>query len=81
MNLTTEELEQFIGTCLYMSIIPNARNYWNLNLNQRCSTVMSHNRWEEIIRFLHFSNTNDIISPGAFGHDKLFKIRPLFNKL
>ncbi|KAJ8926972.1 hypothetical protein NQ314_020619 [Rhamnusium bicolor] len=46
MVLTEEELEQFIGTCLYISIVqlPSTRSYWNLNLNHRLvSEVMSCN--------------------------------------
>lgn len=84
LELTEKELEQFIGTCIYMSIVqlPNARSYWNLNLNHRLiSDVMSCNRWEEIKRFLHFADNNDAIAAGNPGHDKLFKIRPLLSKL
>lgn len=84
LDLTENELEQFIGTCIYMSIVqlPNARSYWNSSLrHQLISDVMSCNRWEEIKRFLHFANNNDAIAVGNPGHDKLFKIRPLLSKL
>ncbi|CAH2007399.1 unnamed protein product [Acanthoscelides obtectus] len=44
MNLTDDELEQFIGICLYMSGIqlPQARNYWSPHLGHpNVSTVMT----------------------------------------
>nr|CAH7726963.1 unnamed protein product [Callosobruchus chinensis] len=83
-NLTEDEIEQFIGICLYMSIIqlPQARNYWSPHLGHpRVSEVMTCNRWEEIKRFIHFNNNDNFIPSGTPGHDKLFKIRPLLDRL
>ncbi|KAJ8949514.1 hypothetical protein NQ314_008207 [Rhamnusium bicolor] len=67
-----------------MSIVqlPSTRSYWNLNLNHRLvSEVMSCNRWEDIKRFLHFNSNIYMIPSGNPGNDKLYKIRPLLNKL
>ncbi|XP_050305075.1 piggyBac transposable element-derived protein 3-like [Anthonomus grandis grandis] len=83
-NLTDNEIEQFIGMYLYMSIIqlPQARNYWSSHLGHPAiSRVMTCNRWEEIKRFIHFNNNDNFIPRGKPGHDKLFKIRPLLERL
>ncbi|KAJ8950842.1 hypothetical protein NQ314_007774, partial [Rhamnusium bicolor] len=62
--------------------LSSTRSYWNLNLNHRLvSEVMPCNRWEDIKRFLHFNSNIDMIPSGNPGHDKLYKIRPLLNKL
>ncbi|CAH1991171.1 unnamed protein product [Acanthoscelides obtectus] len=84
LNLTDDELERFIGICLYMSIIqlPQARNYWSPHLgHHKVSAVMTCNRWEEIKRFIHFNNNDNFIPRGTPGHDKLFKIRPFLDSL
>ncbi|KAF2886360.1 hypothetical protein ILUMI_19812 [Ignelater luminosus] len=82
--LTVKQLEQFIGCCIYMSIVqlPSTRNYRNLNLNRRLvSEVMSCNQWKEIKHFLHFKNNDNFVNRNNEGHDKLFKIRPLLTKI
>ncbi|KAJ8928076.1 hypothetical protein NQ314_019390 [Rhamnusium bicolor] len=45
------------------------------------SQTMTCNRFEEIRRFLHFSNNNEQVPFGQDGHDKLFKIRPFLDKV
>ncbi|KAJ8930108.1 hypothetical protein NQ314_017119 [Rhamnusium bicolor] len=45
------------------------------------SQTMTCNRFEEIKRFLHFSNNNEQVLFGQDGHDKLFKIRPFLDKV
>nr|CAH7744544.1 unnamed protein product [Callosobruchus chinensis] len=42
---------------------------------------MSCNRFEEIKRFLHFNNNENIIERGQPGYDRLFKIRPFLDQI
>lgn len=84
VNVSTDEIEQFIGTCLYMSIIqlPATRHYWCGYLGHPAiNEVISCNRWEEIKRYIHFCDNSKFVSAGEPNHDKLFKIRPLLNRL
>lgn len=58
-NVTEDEINVFIGICIYMSILhlPSTRSYWNNSLDiPAVSQVMTCNRFEEIKRFLHFNN-------------------------
>lgn len=84
LALTVEDLEQFIGIVIYMSVahLPATRMYWSTALKHTLvADVMSCNKFEKIKRFLHFNNNYDFIPAGNNGHDKLFKIRPLLSKL
>uniref|UniRef100_A0A3B3SQ04 PiggyBac transposable element-derived protein domain-containing protein n=1 Tax=Paramormyrops kingsleyae TaxID=1676925 RepID=A0A3B3SQ04_9TELE len=79
LTLDQKELEQFIGTVLYMSVIrlPRSRIYWsNACRVEQVADVMPRDRWEEIKHFLHLS---DNTAPN--NSDKLFKIRPLIDSL
>lgn len=80
LNMDRNELEQFLGTVLYMSVIqlPRPRLYWSSECRvAQVADIMARNRWEEIKRSLHFSDNNNM----AGNNDKLFKIRPLMNSL
>ena len=51
--LTVMELEQFLGTVLYMACasLPNSRLHWSkVYHNDNVADVMSRDRWEEIKR-------------------------------
>jgi len=73
LQLTENELQQFLGTVLWMSLIklPSTRRYWSARYKvDVVSESLSVNRWEEIKRFLHFvDNANEEMN------DKLRKIR------
>ena len=43
--------------------------------------IMSRDRFLLILKFLHLNNNIIIIPRGEPGHDKIFKIRPLVDKL
>lgn len=62
--------------------LPSSRHYWNTFIGQEfVRSTMSCNRWESIKRFLHFNNNENLKPPGEPGFDKLFKIRPLLEKI
>ncbi|XP_070819483.1 piggyBac transposable element-derived protein 2-like [Chaetodon trifascialis] len=79
LNLTTSELEQFLGTVVYMSLfgLPATRMFWNKapRVSQVADT-MTLNRWEAIKKSLHFNNNER-----QEENDPLYKIRPLITHL
>ncbi|XP_062256971.1 piggyBac transposable element-derived protein 2-like [Platichthys flesus] len=81
LTLDHNELEQFIGTLVYMSVIhlPRSRMYWSIECRvAQVADSMSRDRWEEIKRFIHF---NDNSNMAANIEDKLFKVRPIIDSL
>ncbi|XP_049901068.1 piggyBac transposable element-derived protein 2-like isoform X1 [Epinephelus moara] len=79
LKLDHNELEQFIGTVVYMSVLhlPRPRMYWSSACRvSQVADVMSRDRWEEIIHFIHFS---DNMAPN--NGDRLFKVRSLIDSL
>ncbi|XP_054270077.1 piggyBac transposable element-derived protein 3-like [Macrosteles quadrilineatus] len=82
LNMSKNELEQFLGICVGMSIyrLPRSRMFWAKNTNvEKVSSVMSRNRWEEIKRNIHCNDNANILPVGHPDRDKLFKVRPLID--
>lgn len=83
-NITIEELEQFVGIVLYMSLVklPAARKYWETGTaQQEVYETMTCNRWDAIKKYLHFNDNSNFKPRGSEGYDKLYKIRPLLDKI
>ena len=79
LNLTCEELEQFIGILFVMFIvkIPSTRDYWDKNMRyDKITDILPIKRFEQIKRFLHVSDNMQMPKDCP---DKLFKIRPLID--
>ncbi|XP_050714265.1 piggyBac transposable element-derived protein 3-like isoform X2 [Eriocheir sinensis] len=82
LNLTRDELEQWLGLLIHFTIIrtPQTRLHWSGELFGRyrdyTAMVMSRNRWETIKSNLHIRDNNDDIN-----NDKLFKVRPMLDHL
>ena len=58
---------------------PSRRSYWDIKNDLGCLMItecMSRNRFEEILKFLHFADNNNLDLT-----DKYTKIRPLINQL
>ena len=77
--VTAEEMKKFIGILFLMGIVklPRIDLYWSRDSLYRFngfSMVMSRNRFQEILRFWHFSNNEIVIS-------RLDKVRPLVDQL
>ena len=82
--LEIDELEQFLGICMYMSLIrlPRTRYYWSpLFQIPAVSDYMPMRRWEIIKNSLHFSDNEQAIPKGQPGYDALYKIRSLVDLL
>lgn len=76
-----EEMKNFFGLFMWMGLVRmgNITSYWSTKLvykNTIAPSVMSRNRFELLLRLLHFSNNENII-PG----DRLAKIQPLVDLL
>lgn len=81
LNLSLNELDQFLGVCIGMSIynLPRTRMYWASTTRiDRIANVMSRDRWEQIKSFLHFNDNSNLIRNDP-NRDRLFKIRPLLD--
>ena len=79
LNLTCEELEQFIGILFVMSIvkIPSTCDYWDKNMRyDKIADILPIKRFEQIKRFLHLSDNMQIPKDCP---DTLFKIRTLID--
>lgn len=77
----TNEIKLFFGLILYMGLVklPKVSDYWSRDpmfSQQFAKSKMSRNRFEVLLRMLHFSNNEE-----ANVADRLNKIRPLLNSL
>ena len=80
LNLSIEELEQWLGIVLCMSIIklPATRLYWSRLLRvSHIADCMSCNRFEEIKRYVHFCD--NYAPKNNTTSDHLYKIRPVLD--
>ncbi|KAK4325581.1 hypothetical protein Pmani_003843 [Petrolisthes manimaculis] len=84
LGLTIEELEIFLGICIYMSVVKlsQTRRYWCPEANIRdVANFMSRKRWERIKSCLHFADNAEMPEKGTPEYDKLYKVRPYVNIL
>ncbi|CAG4992906.1 unnamed protein product [Colias eurytheme] len=78
---TINEIKQVFGLILYMGLVklPKIADYWSTNqiFGQKFpGTVMSRNRFELILKNLHYVNNET-----ADKSDRIYKIRPLIEEL
>ena len=85
--LTPKESKSFLSCVLLMGIIekPNIHDYWTIHhLTQSPSfcKIMSRNRFEKIMRYLHVSNDKPSLHSHQFpNNDRLRKIKDIITKL
>lgn len=77
----SEEMKRFLGLLIYMGLVrvPKLSDYWSsdeITGQQFPKKVMSRNRFEILIRMLHFSTDDD-----AHKSDRLHRIRKLVDLL
>lgn len=80
-SIDVEELKVFLGILLFSGYhhVPSERMFWSRDEDLGIAIVqkaMSRNRYIKIKSMLHFAN-NDVLNKD----DKLFKIRPIIEKL
>ncbi|KAM4544857.1 piggyBac transposable element-derived protein 4-like [Odontesthes bonariensis] len=83
-DVTVSEMKAFISLHLSMGLVEKSEveDYWAEfwpTATPGFGKVMSRNRFEIIMSFLHFVNNEHYIGRGQPGHDRLFKIRPVIN--
>lgn len=84
LQLSTTELDQFIGICSLMSVIQmsNTRRYWApITGNELIKETMPVNKFEKIRQQLHFNDNENMLPRGHVNHDRIYKIRPLIDVL
>ena len=84
-DLTVEEMRKFLALHLLTGIIrkPEISQYWSTDLllvNPIFNNLMSGNRYQSILEFLHF-NGNTFYDATDPDRDCLFKVRPLIEYL
>ena len=80
------ELKAFVGLCMAMSIhkLPQIRNYWSSNWVlgvPQFTQVFPLNRFWYLWANLHLVDNSKCIPRDSPGHDRLFKVRPMLEKL
>lgn len=75
-----QEIMTFLGIVLYMGLkkLPRMTDYWSKNplYSDQVSSRMSRNRFELLLRMIHFNDNENIVA-----HDRLGKLSPLLNIL
>ena len=78
LNISTKEVETFLGVCMYMSLVKMSccKHYWSKQFRiEQVARAITSKAFLTMKRYLHFcdnSSSND---------DRLKKIRPLINML
>lgn len=78
-DVTSDEMLKFLAILLVSGYnpLPNRRMFWESQpdtFNVLVANAMSRNKFEKILRYLHFNDNSDINRS-----DKLFKLRPLID--
>ncbi|KAL3220246.1 hypothetical protein MRX96_030065 [Rhipicephalus microplus] len=79
---TAEEIEVFIGTCMWMSIIQMRNTRWYWSAVTRVSQVADNfpvGRFEKLKHNIHFVDNSTLGPNDASGRDRLAKVRPLID--
>ncbi|KAL8588964.1 hypothetical protein ACOMHN_065746 [Nucella lapillus] len=80
------EMKRFLGLVLLMGIVklPTIALYWSRRVLYRFgvfSSVMTRNRFQLILQFLHFHDNATMPGPNDPNYDRLYKIRPVVDHL
>ena len=86
LELTIEELQAFLGINLVMGMLrlPQVRDYWandEIFSTPWLPSVMAHDRFFKIMRFIHIVDNSLQKRKGEDGYDSLFKVRSLIDHL
>lgn len=85
-SITILEMKAFFALHLSMALVEKheIEDYWStfwITATPGFASVMSRNRFEMILSFLHFANNDNYVRRGGPGHDKLFKIRRVIDMI
>lgn len=82
MKPSIPEMNAFLGLCFQMGIDrkPNTRLYWATDpflCTPMFPNTMSRDRFLQIMRYLHFSDSENEPLPGSQDYDPLFKVKDI----
>lgn len=83
-NVSVAEVTSVIGMIQYMGIhkLPNRRAYWTPATRvENIAGTMIRNRFDDILRTLHFVDNSTLKKPGESGFSRTQKIQPLVDRL
>nr|BAF82021.1 piggyBac transposase Uribo1 [Xenopus borealis] len=80
------EIKKFLALTLAMGLVElnTIASYWDTTTVISVplfSAVMPRNRYQILLRFLHFNDNAAAVPPNEPGHDRLYKLRPLIDSL
>ena len=81
--ITKDEIEQFFGILIFTGIYSAAtyRMYWETHSRiSLIADVMPRNRFETILRYIHFNDNSKMRQKTDDAYDPLFKVRPFYNR-
>ncbi len=81
LNLTSDEFKCFVGILILSGYVPLPRKamFWQSKSDVKFTSVsnaMRRNRFDEILKFLHLANNDDLPA-----NDRFAKVRPYINKI
>ena len=81
-----EEIRAYIGFMILMGInrLPEIRDYWSTDKSLRYAPIadrISRDRFEEITRYLHFTDNDKLPARGEDGFSRLQKVDPIISAL
>uniref|UniRef100_A0A3Q1EFJ1 PiggyBac transposable element-derived protein domain-containing protein n=1 Tax=Acanthochromis polyacanthus TaxID=80966 RepID=A0A3Q1EFJ1_9TELE len=85
-DVTVPEMKAFMALHLCMGLVDKSEieDYWDgfwPTSTPGFGKVMSRNRFEVILSFIHFVNNDERVERGLPGHDRLFKERPIIDMI
>jgi len=85
-DTTAKEITAFLGLLVGFSLhhVPSTEHYWSTDPLFRVppiSNVMPVKRFKKLLQCLHINDNSLMPAKGAANYDKLYKIRPLVEKL
>ncbi|GFT00227.1 piggyBac transposable element-derived protein 1 [Nephila pilipes] len=84
LTLSENEINQCLCICIFASLVhlPNCRAYWSEELGfDQIKETMSLKKFETIGQYLHFNDNHKHLPRNHSNHDRLHKIRPLYDEL
>ncbi|GFS66291.1 DDE_Tnp_1_7 domain-containing protein [Nephila pilipes] len=84
LTISKNEINQYLGICIYASLVhlPNYRAYWSEELGfDQIKETMPLKKFETIRQYLHFIDNDKHLPRDHPNHDRLHKIRPIYDEL
>lgn len=85
-DVSVSEMKAFLALHLCMGLVekPETEDYWASfwpTYTPGFGKVMSRNRFENILSFLHFANNDEYAQRDRPGHDRIFKVRGIIRMI